>query len=156
MLAYLLSNPVSNVFGNFNVFPDESHAYGNFLIDLEMMACQPTTRIIQAYCSIQLFVQRCLMNLEAIQVNTGMDDGWLQWSWMGTFESWYQARYMLLYPENYIIPQTLPNQSSFFADMQNDLTQGPVTVDIVETAFGNYLQSLDGIARLRSEGHVVR
>lgn len=152
VLAYLLSNPVSNVFGNFNVFPDESHAYGNFLIDLEMMACQPTTRIIQAYCSIQLFVQRCLMNLEAIQVNTDMDDGWLQWSWMGTFESWYQARYMLLYPENYIIPQTLPNQSSFFADMQNDLTQGPVTVDIVEAAFGNYLQGLDGIARLEVKG----
>jgi hypothetical protein len=153
VLAYLLSNPVSNVFGTFDAFPDEYHAYGNFLIDLEMSSCQPTTRVIQAYCSVQLFAQRCLMNLEtSIQIDDSKDDGWAQWSWMGTFESWYQARYLLLYPENYIVPETLPNQSSFFADMQNDLTQGPVTVDIVEAAFGNYLESLDGVARLEVKG----
>jgi hypothetical protein len=153
VLAYLLSNPVDNVFGNFDAFPDEYHAYGNFLIDLEMSSCQPTTRVIQAYCSVQLFAQRCLMNMEpSITVDTSKDDGWQQWSWMGTYETWYQARSLLLYPENYIVPETLPNQSPFFADMQNDLTQGPVTTDIVEAAFDNYLESLDGVARLEVKG----
>lgn len=157
LLAYLLSNPVKNVFswpGVFSVFPDEYHAYGNFLIDIEMQACQPTTRTIQAYCSIQLFVQRCLLNIEApaIVADTSIDGDWSQWSWMGTFESWYEARYYFLYPENFILPQTLPNQSSFFQDMQNDLAQGPATTAIIEAAYGNYLQSLDEVARLEVKG----
>jgi hypothetical protein len=157
LLAYLLSNPVKNVFswpGTFTAFPDEYHAYGNFLIDIEMQACQPTTRTIQAYCSIQLFVQRCLLNIEApgILADTSNDGDWSQWSWMGTFETWYEARYYFLYPENFILPQTLPNQSSFFQDMQNNLAQGPVTTAIVETAYGSYLQSLDQVARLEVKG----
>ena len=157
LLAYLLTNPVENVFswpGIFSVFPDEYHAYGNFLIDIEMQACQPTTRVIQAYCSIQLFVQRCLMNIEApgIVADSTADPDWLQWDWMGTFETWYEARYYFLYPENFILPQTLPNQSSFFQDMQNNLAQGPVTTAIVETAYGSYLQSLDEVARLEVTG----
>ncbi|HET6255335.1 MAG TPA: neuraminidase-like domain-containing protein [Puia sp.] len=157
LLAYLLTNPVKNVFswpGVFSVFPDEYHAYGNFLIDIEMQACQPTTRIIQAYCSIQLFVQRCLMNIEApgIVADSAADPDWLQWDWMGTFETWYEARYYFLYPENFILPQTLPNQSSFFQDMQNNLAQGPATTAIVETAYGSYLQSLDEVARLEVKG----
>ncbi|HTI12835.1 MAG TPA: neuraminidase-like domain-containing protein [Puia sp.] len=163
VLSYLLSNSVKNPFsfgnpGNkFSVFPDEFAVYGNFLIDTEMAACQPTTRIIQGYCSIQLFVQRCLMNSEAplIEVNTDAvtgDPDWLQWDWMGTAESWYEARYTFLFPENLILPQTLPGQSSFFQDMQNDLTQGPVTMDIVTTAYSNYLESLDEVARLQVKG----
>jgi len=154
MVAYIESNTVSNPFGNFDIFPDEFAVYGNFLIDVEMAACQPTTRTIQAYCAIQLYVQRCLLNLESpnIQVDSSLDEDWLQWSWMGTFEGWYQARYTFLYPENLILPEALPNQSSFFEDMQNDLTQGAVTVDIVEGAFGNYLESLDQVARLEVKG----
>jgi len=157
LLAYLLSNPAKNVWswpGVFAVFPDEYHAYGNFLIDIEMQACQPTTRVIQAYCSIQLFVQRSLMNIEAplIVADTSIDADWSQWSWMGTFESWYEARYYFLYPENFILPQTLPNQSSFFQDMQNNLAQGPATTAIIEAAYGNYLNSLDEVARLEVKG----
>ncbi|HXB93625.1 MAG TPA: neuraminidase-like domain-containing protein, partial [Puia sp.] len=154
LVEYLGSNTVTNPFGQFDIFPDEFSIYGNFLIDVEMNACQPTTRTIQAYCSIQLFVQRCFLNLEYpnVQVDSTADPDWLQWTWMGTFESWYEARYIFLYPENFIIPQTLPGQSPFFVDMQNDLTQGAVTEEIVETAFGNYLESLDEVARLEVKG----
>ena len=163
VLSYLLSNSVRNPFsyGNpgdlFDFFPDEFAVYGNFLIDAEMAACQPTTRIIQGYCSIQLFVQRCLMNSESpmITVNTDPftgDPDWRQWDWMGTAESWYEARYAFLFPENLILPQTLPGQSPFFHDLQRDLTQGPVTLDIVTTAFSNYIESLDEVARLQIKG----
>ena len=70
---------------------------------------------------------------------------------MGTFESWYEARYTFLYPENLIIPQALPNQSPLFQDMQKDL-HSAVTMDIVNTAFSNYIESLDEIARLEIKG----
>lgn len=37
--------------------------YDYFLIDVEMCSCMPTSRIVQAHATIQLFVQRCLMGL---------------------------------------------------------------------------------------------
>jgi len=154
LVAYLLSNTVTNPFGHFDVFADVYGIYGNFLIDPEMSACQPTTRVIQAYCAIQAFVQRCLLNVEApvIVADTTKDADWNQWAWMGTFETWYAARYTLLFPENLIIPQALPYQSDLFKNLQNDLTQGPVTAGLINTAFGNFIQDLDEIGRLKMMG----
>jgi hypothetical protein len=151
LVAYLLSNVVRNVFGNFKVFADEFAIYGNFLIDVEMGACQPTTRIVQAYCSVQLFVTRCFLSLElpSIEPDVAKDGYWAEWAWMGTFEGWYRARYTFLFPENLVLPQTLPSQTSLFQDLQNDLTQGSVTPAAVETAFENYIEGLDEIAKLQ-------
>ena len=42
--------------------PDDLYDY--FLIDVEMAPCMPTSRIVQAHATLQLFVQRCLMGLE--------------------------------------------------------------------------------------------
>ncbi len=44
---------------------DANDLYGRYLIDVEMDPCMMTSRIKQAISSVQLFVQRCLMNLEA-------------------------------------------------------------------------------------------
>src|SRR5262249_2398250 len=46
-------------FGN-----DAIDLHDYFLIDVEMSSCMKTTRLSQAICSVQLFVQRCLLNLE--------------------------------------------------------------------------------------------
>ncbi len=43
---------------------DANDLYAHFLIDVEMDPCMMTSRIKQAISSVQLFVQRCLMNLE--------------------------------------------------------------------------------------------
>ena len=43
---------------------DADDLYGRFLIDVQMSPCALTTRIRQAMNSVQLFVQRCHMNLE--------------------------------------------------------------------------------------------
>lgn len=155
MLAYLLANP-----HGLDVFTDEYDVYSKFLIDVEMEACQPTTRIVQAYCSVQLFVQRCLMNLEPnVRVvtesnvsSTPFDENWSQWQWMSTYELWRRNRLIFLYPENFILPELLPNQSSFYQDMQNDLTQNEVNEKLADTVFMNYLVSLDGVARLLVQG----
>ena len=43
---------------------EASGLFERYLIDVEMDACMKTSRIKQAISSVQLFVQRCLMNLE--------------------------------------------------------------------------------------------
>jgi len=43
---------------------DADKLYEYFLIDVQMSSCMQSSRIVQATAAIQLFVQRCLLNLE--------------------------------------------------------------------------------------------
>ena len=45
-------------------YTDSGQLFEHFLIDVEMSPCMQTSRIKQAISSVQLFVQRCRMNLE--------------------------------------------------------------------------------------------
>ncbi|HYJ62162.1 MAG TPA: neuraminidase-like domain-containing protein, partial [Parafilimonas sp.] len=80
------------------------------------------------------------------------DSKWSQWEWMSQYRLWEANRKVFLYPENWIEPTLLPDQSSFFKDLQNDLLQNEMTETNVEDAFMNYLEKLDGVARLEVKG----
>ncbi|HEX5553392.1 MAG TPA: neuraminidase-like domain-containing protein, partial [Chitinophagaceae bacterium] len=143
LIAYLLANPGTQAWSN------DTDLYGYLLLDVEMGACQPTSRIVQATNSVQLFVQRCLLQLEKnIVIDSSVDNDWTQWEWMKYFRLW-QANYkVFLYPENWIEPELLPVKSTFFSDLENDLQQNEATKENVEDAFMNYLEKLDGVSRL--------
>ncbi|SOE87376.1 virulence plasmid A protein [Burkholderia sp. YR290] len=146
LVAHLLSNPPAGQ--NWQTSDD---LYSYFLIDVEMMACQPTSRIVQATNSVQQFVQRCFLNLESrITVDLALDSEWAQWQWMVNFRLWQANRKVFLYPENWIEPELLPSEikSPFFSELENDLLQNDVTQDNVEDAFLDYLNKLDEVARL--------
>ncbi len=153
LVTYLLANPGTNP------WKDSNDLYSYFLIDVEMSACQPTSRIVQATNSVQQFVQRCFMSMEAgIIVNADdpdekrYDSKWSQWEWMKYYRLWEANRKVFLYPENWIEPTLLPDQSSFFKDLQNQLLQNEVTQENAEDAFMAYLEKLDGVARLEIKG----
>lgn len=144
LTQYLINNPIPG-----ETWKDSNDLYAFYLIDTEMGAAEITTRILQAGLSIQLFVQRCLMNLEAeVIADAETDQKWLQWKWMKNYRVWEANRKVFLYPENYLEPELRPNKSSFFKDLENDLMQNEINTDNVETGFINYLEKLDGVARL--------
>ena len=146
LVAHLLTNPPTGQ--NWQTSDD---LYSYFLIDVEMMACQATSRIVQATNSVQQFVQRCFLNLEdSITVDLDTDPDWSQWQWMKYFRLWQANRKVFLYPENWIEPELLPIEikSPFFAELENDLLQNDVTQTNVEAAFLRYLDKLDGVSRL--------
>ena len=153
LVTWLLANPGTNT------WVDANDLYSYFLIDVEMSACQPTSRIVQATNAVQQFVQRCFMSMENdITVNaddpdqSSFDSKWSQWEWMKYYRLWEANRKVFLYPENWIEPELLPNQSSFFKDLQNQLLQNEVTQSNAEDAFMAYLEKLDGVARLEVKG----
>jgi hypothetical protein len=153
LVTYLLANPGTNT------WQDTNDLYSYFLIDVEMSACQPTSRIVQATNSVQQFVQRCFMSMEADIIanaddpdQSNYDSKWGQWEWMSQYRLWEANRKVFLYPENWIEPELLPDQSSFFKDLQNDLLQNEVTETNVEDAFMTYLEKLDDVARLEVKG----
>jgi hypothetical protein len=123
--------------------------YDHFLIDVEMCSCMPTSRIVQAHATIQLFVQRCLMGLEPRSVaNVKHDAGWEQWKWMANYRVWEANRKIFLYPENWIDPQLRDDKSELFTALENTLHQNALTDLSVENAATRYLEELDDIAQL--------
>jgi Tc toxin complex TcA C-terminal TcB-binding domain/Neuraminidase-like domain len=149
LIAYLLTNPGTQT------WKDANDLYSYFLLDVEMSCCQPTSRIVQATNSVQLFVQRCFLRLEdSIIVNSKTDANWLQWKWMKNFRVWQANVKVFLYPENWIEPELLPNEikSPFLKELESELLQHEVTAVHAEDAFQNYLQKLDGVARLEMKG----
>jgi hypothetical protein len=125
--------------------------YAHFLIDVQMSACQQTSRIAQAIGSVQLFAQRCLMGLEAgIQTS---DPKWRQWNdWMKNFRVWEANRKIWVYPENWIEPELRDDKSPFFKDLENELLQSNLDNAAAEQALMNYLEKLDQVARLQIAG----
>lgn len=129
---------------------DANDLFGHFLIDAEMSACMLTSRIKQANSSVQLFVQRCLMNLEPEVALTPEDAE--EWAWMKNYRVWEANRKVFLYPENWIEPELRDDKSPFFEDLENELLQNDVTPETTEPAFVRYLEKLDEVARLEIAG----
>lgn len=136
---------------------DKNALYSYFLIDVEMSACMLTSRIKQAAAAAQLFVQRCLMNLEwdiAVRseridaADTQFDTKWKQWKWMKYYRVWEANRKVFLYPENWIEPELRDEKSPFFKELENELMQNDVTKETAEQAYLNYLEKLDKVANL--------
>lgn len=149
LITYLLANPGTQSWKE----PDDLFNY--FLLDVEMCSCQPTSRIVLATNSVQLFVQRCFLNLEDfIMINSKTDSNWLQWKWMKNFRVWQANVKVFLYPENWIEPELLPDEikSPFLKELEDSLLQNEVTETAVEDAFQSYLVKLDGIAQLEIKG----
>ena len=148
LVAYLISHP-----DGLHPWRDSNDVYAYFLIDVEMSPCQMTSRIKQANSAIQLFVQRCLMNLEPdVEANAEIDVKWLEWKWMKNYRVWEANRKVLLHPENFIEPELRDNKSPFFKEMQDELLQSDLTKDSAEKAFLQYLEKLDQVAKLEIAG----
>ncbi len=150
LVSWLVSQPNHN-------WMNTNALYSYFLIDVEMSACMLTSRLKQATASAQLFVQRCLMNLEAdISVrsektdnfDTTADTKWKQWKWMKYYRVWEANRKVFLYPENWIEPELRDEKSPFFKELENELMQNDINRDTAEQAYLNYLEKLDKVANL--------
>ena len=109
----------------------------------------PSSRIVQAHGTIQLFVQRCLMGLEpkaAADVNN--DKSWEQWKWMKNYRAWEVNCKVFLYPENWIEAELRDDKSFLFTELENELLQNELTEFTAEEALIKYLEKLDNIAFL--------
>jgi hypothetical protein len=117
-----------------------------FLIDPGMEPVVQTSRLRLAISSVQLFIQRCLLNLElkvdpsAINAN--------HWEWMKRYRVWEANRKIFLFPENWLEPEFRDDKTHLFKELESKLLEGDVSSDLVEDAFFNYLRKLEELARL--------
>ncbi len=117
-----------------------------FLIDVEMSPCMRTSRIKQAISAVQTFFQRALMNLETQVPPRLIDQD--DWKWLKNYRVWEANRKVFLYPENWIEPELRDDKSPQFKTLERTILQQEIKKENVESAFVDYLQSLDEVARL--------
>jgi hypothetical protein len=120
--------------------------YEHFLIDPGMEPVVQTSRIRLAIASVQLFIQRCLLNLEK-HVHPSVINA-RHWEWMKRYRVWEANRKIFLFPENWLEPEFRDDKTHLFSELEGNLLQGDVSSDLVEDAFLNYLKKLDELARL--------
>ncbi len=120
--------------------------YEHFLIDPGMEPVVWTSRIRLAIASVQLFIQRCLLNLEENVFPSAINTK--EWEWMKRYRVWEANRKIFLWPENWLEPEFRDDKTHIFQELEGTLLQGDVSEELVEDAFLNYLKKLDELARL--------
>jgi len=123
-----------------------SEVYAELLIDPEMCPCQLTSRVVQATNSVQVFVQRSLLNLDS-EVKLPATAA-TEWEWRKAYRVWEANRRVFLYPENWIDPALRDDKTPLFKELETRLGQGELTDDAVERALEGYLVGLGQLARL--------
>ncbi len=129
------------------IWLDKNDLYAYFLIDPEMTACMMTSRIKLAMSSVQMFVQRCFLNLEEF-VTTDGNNTWGQWKWMKNYRVWEANRKVFLYPENWIEPELRDDKTPLFKELEDELNSGDITNDLAEDVYQSYLHKLEEISKL--------
>ncbi|MDA8137861.1 MAG: neuraminidase-like domain-containing protein [Desulfobacteraceae bacterium] len=129
---------------------DENALLDYFLMDVKMEPCMRTSRVKQAISAVQLFIQRCLLNLESqapIAVAPG-DINTTHWRWMKNYRVWEANRKVFLFPENWIEPDLRDDKSEIFRAFESDLMQENLDHEACRDAFRGYLEKAAEIARL--------
>jgi len=128
--------------------PDD--LYQHFLVDVQMDACMQTSRIRLALSTAQLFITRCLMNLEQDVSPASIRPD--RWAWMQRYRVWEANRRVFVFPENWLEPEMRDNKSPFFTELESELLKSDITDDAAEEAYLSYLKKLDDVAKLEIVG----
>jgi peptidoglycan hydrolase-like protein with peptidoglycan-binding domain len=133
---------------------NSNQLYQTLLIDVETAPGALTSRVKQAISSVQLFIQRSLLNLEP-DVPPGLIDR-TQWEWMQRYRVWEANRKVFLYPHAFIRPELRDDKTPFFKELESELLQGELTNESCERALGHYLEKLRTVAKLEIGGMCVQ
>jgi Neuraminidase-like domain/Salmonella virulence plasmid 28.1kDa A protein len=128
--------------------PDRLFEY--FLMDVQMEPCVQTSRMRHALSSVQLFIDRCLMNLETRVAAKAINAA--RWEWMKRYRVWEANRRVFVYPENWLDPELRDDKSPFFKEIESELLQGDITDDSAAAAMLKYLSRLEEVAKLEPVG----
>lgn len=89
LLSFLMARKTAPFSGEPLWGSDVEDILGHYLIDAQTSPWEAVSREAQACTSIQLFIQRCLMELEPdIQVSDFPPETWLQWETLKSQPLW--------------------------------------------------------------------
>lgn len=129
---------------------DANQLYEYFLIDPQSSPRLKTTRLLQATQSVQLFIHRCLLNLEPNIELTAVQRQ--RWEWMKNYRVWEANRKVFLFPENWLYPELREDKTAVFRELEGSLAQTEIDPEAAITAANKFVRSLGDVARVRVLG----
>jgi hypothetical protein len=135
--------------------------YNYFLLDVQLEGCMKTSWVVAAISSVQLYVYRCLLNLEQDQRDPDDPDNIHvivpasaaeQWEWRKNYRVWQANREVFLYPESYILPELRDDKTPLFEDLESTLLQQPINEQNVLDAYSTYMTGFDQLSKLKIAG----
>ncbi|MEE9356701.1 MAG: neuraminidase-like domain-containing protein [Methylococcaceae bacterium] len=143
-----------------DIFRSSNDLYHYFLIDTELEGCARTSKVVAGIASLQLYIQRVIMNLEQtpIEVDPGLQirfrDGnaQAQWAWRKNYRVWEANRKVFLFPENYLEPDLRHNKTPLFEEFEAELLQQEINAQSVLDAYARYIDGFEEIAKLKIAG----
>jgi hypothetical protein len=152
LVAYLVhSSPLK--------FDEVSDLYNYFLLDVELDGCMRTSRVAAAIDSLQLYIQRCMMNLE--QTAPGDSDPVHvlpdsirnnELAFRMNYRMFEANRKIFLYPENYLEPELRDDKTPLFKTLEEELLSKEITEEAILEAYSRYLRGFDELAHLTIAG----
>lgn len=117
------------------------------LIDIEVGSEIETSIIKSAISTVQLYVYRCLNNLEKDIDVLDNFESW--WEWMANYRVWEANRKVFIFPENYIEPELRTDKTPQFTQLETNLQQANLQDPAnVENVVSSYLDSFSQVANL--------
>lgn len=136
-------------------FSSTAKIYEYFLLDVETSACADVSPIKAAILSVQLFIQRCLMNLEEGENGIKLqfdDDDKKEWEWRKNYRVWEVNRKIFLYPENYLDPNLRDDKTPIYEELEGDIQQRDISLPAIEKTYRRYLKEFSVVAKLAMSG----
>ncbi len=143
-------------------FANRADLYAHFLLDVEMSGEFRISRVVAASSSVQLYVHRCLLNLEQSDptLNPDIADVHVEpamvpseeWEWRQNYRVWEANRKVFLFPESYLDPNLRDTKSPMFESLEDNLLAQRITEDSANQAYHRYLTEFAEVSRLRIVG----
>jgi hypothetical protein len=147
LLAFYLNNIAPN---DATKLKSAQDLYEYWLLDVLVSQDVPTTPVACAIASLQQYINRILMNMEA-----GYDpkfftaEHWQSWrNELHQYPVWAAYQKLHYFPSTYLDPTLRANKSDNFQQLENVLNQNRIQPDAVQSAILGYLARFEEVANL--------
>ncbi|MDJ0630062.1 MAG: neuraminidase-like domain-containing protein [Rhodobacter sp.] len=118
---------------------DTEQLYRYLLLDVNVTSAVPTSRLVEAISSLQLYIDRALSGDEPGVEFRDRSALSAQWKLDKQYRQWEANQKLLLYPQNYIEPDLRYITSPQFEELLQAVSGKDLTEDAVETAVNTYM-----------------
>ncbi|RQH10644.1 hypothetical protein D5R40_17680 [Okeania hirsuta] len=130
---------------------DTEDLYSYLLLDVNVTSAVPTSRIVEANSSVQLYIHRMLEGVESGEFvdKAAFRD---EWETAQQYRVWEANEKLKLHPGNYIEPELRYDKTEIFKTFEQNLSQGHLDETMIETALYSYMQELQRLTELIPTG----
>lgn len=142
-------------------FDSLNDLYAYYLLDVQLEGCARTSRLVAAISSVQLYIHRCILDLEqdnlppsnANKIHVILPpEALTEWVWRKNYRVWEANRRVFIHTEHFIEPELRDDKTPLFKELESTLLQQRLDEQNVLDAYAGYLTGLEEVTRLKIAG----